>query len=221
VSALGHTESASVVENNVAPDCTNSGSYDNVIYCSVCSVELSRETVTIDALGHTEAVDAQVNPSCTASGLTEGLHCSVCEAVLTPQFVIKPLGHTHKEIVTAPTCTDNGYTTHMCSLCGDTYVDNAIPALGHNWEDATYEEPKTCILCGKTDGEPLIKEEEEETDSESSDNKPNVSDSSSESISNSTGESSGCGSVISGSAITLFSLVGGAVVVLFRKKEEM
>ncbi len=53
VDALGHTEGAVVVENNVAPTCTTDGSYDNVVRCTVCEVELSRETVVVDdALGH-------------------------------------------------------------------------------------------------------------------------------------------------------------------------
>lgn len=45
VNALGHTEGKVVVENNLLPDCTNEGSYDNVINCTVCKEELSRETI--------------------------------------------------------------------------------------------------------------------------------------------------------------------------------
>ncbi|MBR3692607.1 MAG: dockerin type I repeat-containing protein, partial [Clostridia bacterium] len=52
VAALGHTAGAVVVENNVAADCENEGSYDNVTYCTVCGDEHSRETVTVAALGH-------------------------------------------------------------------------------------------------------------------------------------------------------------------------
>ena len=33
-------------------------------------------------------------------------------------------------------------------------------ALGHKWEDQTYEKPKTCSRCGKTEGKSL----KEETD---------------------------------------------------------
>ncbi len=54
-SALGHTNAIAVKENEVAPDCDDAGSYDSVIYCSVCKAEVSRENVTVDALGHTEA----------------------------------------------------------------------------------------------------------------------------------------------------------------------
>ena len=47
-----HTPGEIKVENSVAPSCTAEGSYDNVVYCSVCDHELSRETITTDALEH-------------------------------------------------------------------------------------------------------------------------------------------------------------------------
>ena len=52
VSALGHTAGAEVVENEVAADCDTDGSYDEVVYCSVCGEELSRETFAVPAKGH-------------------------------------------------------------------------------------------------------------------------------------------------------------------------
>ncbi len=47
-----HTAGEAVVENEVAADCENQGSYDEVAYCTVCGEELDRNTVTVDALGH-------------------------------------------------------------------------------------------------------------------------------------------------------------------------
>ena len=40
-------------ENNTPATCTEKGSYESVVYCSVCNAEISRETVEIPALGHT------------------------------------------------------------------------------------------------------------------------------------------------------------------------
>lgn len=42
-----------------------------------------------------------------------------------------------------------------CWICGETEGS----ALGHYWEDATYETAKTCTICGLTDGEPLERNE--------------------------------------------------------------
>ncbi len=39
--------------------------------------------------------------------------------------------HRYDAVVTAPTCTEKGYTTHTCSGCNDSYVDSYTPAAGH------------------------------------------------------------------------------------------
>lgn len=46
-----------VKENEKAADCTAEGSYDEVIYCSVCGLEISRKNITVPATGHTDAND--------------------------------------------------------------------------------------------------------------------------------------------------------------------
>ena len=44
-----------------------------------------------------------------------------------------PHVHEYQTSVTAPTCTDKGYTTHTCA-CGHSYIANEINALGHDYE---------------------------------------------------------------------------------------
>ena len=51
--------------------------------------------------------------------------------------------HSYGTVVTAPTCTEDGYTTYTCN-CGDTYVDNSVAALGHKDEDGNF----LCDTCG-------------------------------------------------------------------------
>jgi hypothetical protein len=68
-------------------------------------------------------------------------------------------GHDYEAVVTAPTCTEEGYTTYTCSRCGDSYVDDTVAALGHDYvltekldptrEDDGYE-IHTCSRCGDT-----------------------------------------------------------------------
>ena len=72
--------------------------------------------------------------------------------------------HSYTAVVTAPTCTDKGYTTHTCA-CSDSYVDSYVDALGHTWNDgvvttaptATTDGVKTstCTVCGETKTEVL------------------------------------------------------------------
>ncbi|MBQ7474846.1 MAG: dockerin type I repeat-containing protein [Clostridia bacterium] len=75
--------------------------------------------------------------------------------------------HNYSDTVTLPTCTEQGYTTHVCS-CGGSYVDSYVSALGHNWNDGVITiEPTessegvktfTCTRCGvtKTEAIPVV-----------------------------------------------------------------
>ena len=140
--AKGHTNAAAVTENKVDATCSAEGSYDSVIYCSVCEAEISRETKTIDKLSHTESdwiVDVQATETTEGSQHKE---CTVCHEILETE-VIPTLSHEceYTTEVTAPTCTEQGYTTYTCSGCGDFYIDNYVDAKGH------------------TDGEPDVENE--------------------------------------------------------------
>ena len=42
--------------------------------------------------------------------------------------------HTYVATVTDPTCIGEGFTTHTCSDCGYSYVDNRVEALGHDYK---------------------------------------------------------------------------------------
>lgn len=52
--------------------------------------------------------------------------------------------HSYTAAVTAPTCTERGYTTYTCS-CGDSYVDNYTDRLGHDYVNGI------CSRCGEAD----------------------------------------------------------------------
>ena len=72
--------------------------------------------------------------------------------------------HSYTAVVTAPTCTEKGYTTHTCA-CGDSYVDTYVDALGHAWDNGKVtKEPTetetgvktfTCTRCGETKTETI------------------------------------------------------------------
>ena len=52
VDALGHTPAEPVRENEIAPTCTEAGSYEAATYCAVCGLELDRAQKELAALGH-------------------------------------------------------------------------------------------------------------------------------------------------------------------------
>ena len=49
---LGHSPKTAIKENIVDVTCKKAGSYDSVVYCERCNQELSRTTITENALGH-------------------------------------------------------------------------------------------------------------------------------------------------------------------------
>ena len=147
VAALGHAYDAVVT----APDCENKGYTTHT--CQNCGDTYVDGEVA--ALGHTTVTDAYKAPTCTETGLTEGKHCGVCGEVFIAQQEIPANGHSHKTVVTAPTCEEKGYTTYTCH-CGDTYKADYVDALGHDY-DVVVTAPTcegkgytthTCWVCG-------------------------------------------------------------------------
>ncbi|MBE6731022.1 MAG: hypothetical protein E7564_04985 [Ruminococcaceae bacterium] len=55
--------------------------------------------------------------------------------------------HNYSSSVTAPTCTNDGYTTYTC-VCGDSYISEKVPALGHTYGTIVTE--PTCTEDGYT-----------------------------------------------------------------------
>ena len=88
--------------------------------------------------------------------------------LLTANIHYNYVSHTHsyKDVVTAPTCTEKGYTTHTCA-CGESYRDGYTAALGHAWDNGkvTKEPTETetgirtyaCTRCSATKTETIPK----------------------------------------------------------------
>lgn len=104
--------------------------------------------------------------TCEATGLTDGVQCSVCETWQTEQTTIEAKGHSYTNYVSDgnATCTENGTKTAQCDNgCGGTHtltVENS--SLGHAWGVETNDgyvqvtapscavdgkETRTCTRC--------------------------------------------------------------------------
>ena len=133
-------EKANVCQHNyeqttIAAECERPGYI--IMTCSFCGDSYVQKTLA--ELGHD-----YLNGTCTRCGQKEGE---------------TPHKHSYKAVVTAPTCTEKGYTTHTCA-CGDSYVDTYTDALGHAWDNGKVtKEPTetesgvktfTCTRCGET-----------------------------------------------------------------------
>ena len=57
--------------------------------------------------------------------------------------------HNYEDIITESTCYSQGYTTHTCSACGDSYVDSYVNALGHDFSNWTETKAATCTEKGE------------------------------------------------------------------------
>ncbi len=77
--------------------------------------------------------------------------CNLCGATRTIQHIVV------KDEKVNATCDKRGLTEGShCSVCNEIIKpQEEIKPLGHSWKEATKQEPKTCTICGKTEGTKL------------------------------------------------------------------
>lgn len=141
-----------IVEQNEIPMVahTYDDKYDEK--CNVCGYERDAEC----AHSETEVIPGK-EPTCTATGFTDGTKCKKCGEILTAQTSIPVKDHKYTSAITEPTCSEKGYTTHTCSVCGDSYKDTYTDTVAHTMGDwyvyavPTFyekgEERKSCANC--------------------------------------------------------------------------
>jgi len=132
------------------PTCTEGGYTTHTCSCGDSYVD-----TYVDALGHDFskkliATTTLASKATCTEAAKYYYSCKHCEALGTETFEVgQPAGHKYESVVTKPTCTADGYTTYTCSVCGDSYVDDIVPATGHDYSwklvaTTTLASPATC-----------------------------------------------------------------------------
>lgn len=150
-SKSGHKDGVGSRENEVSATCIQVGSYEHVLYCPACGLELERKMLTVSSLGHDfRNYIYDGNASCTENG-TETGHCIRCQEANTQEAKNTALGHTSTafEKNNDATCTQDGTKTFICDRCGkkSTEVDPGS-ALGHSYGAWRIVKAATCTAAG-------------------------------------------------------------------------
>ena len=111
--------------------------------CSRCN---GTTTVTLPKLNTTDySYKVTKAATCTATGTGRYTWKTTSYGSFGFDVSIASRDHSYTIKVTAPTCTAQGYTTHTCSVCGNSYKDTYVSATGHSFSFGV------CSVCGEKD----------------------------------------------------------------------
>lgn len=132
-SICAHIAGEAVEENRVEATCKAEGSYDEVVYCTECGVEMSRDTKVIEKAAHTPSEEVEENcidSTCKTPGSCDRVvYCTVCDEEISRNTVELPLdpdNHTYDNEDDAD-CNECGEVRELYVLGdanGDGEVDN-------------------------------------------------------------------------------------------------
>ena len=123
-------------------EATNSVSFSCVAQARFASITVTANKAD-ETCAHTNTVTvAATEATCTNIGYTEGVQCSDCGEFINGHEKINALGHNESSVVTAPTCTEQGYTTYTCTVCNNERKADYVDATGHTMADGV------CSVCG-------------------------------------------------------------------------
>ncbi len=149
----------------LAPTCSAEGKETRT--CKNDATHTQEQAIAIDPSAHKWG-DWVVTkaPTCSAQGEKERVceyNASHKESGTVP---VDPAAHNYNAVVTAPTCTEGGYTTYTCANgCGHSYVADYVDANGHtddpeseswNWS-ADYSEASCTMTCDVCDVSTTVK----------------------------------------------------------------
>lgn len=155
------------LEEKIEASCTVAGATRHT--CIICGDFYDTEVTP--ALGHKYGLwIIDRDETCTDNGI-KYRECTVCDKDTDGHIewgVVLASGHAHVPAITLPTCTEGGYTTFTCAVCGDSYVGANTAPSGHAYGDWTViaeaecekagSRTHTCTVCGseKTEEIPAL-----------------------------------------------------------------
>jgi len=115
--------------------------------CAYCAEHLAEVIPTSEE--HTLETLPAVPATCTATGLTEGKHCTVCGTVTVQQTVVEKAEHTSVAIEDSdPTCSLPGTTGGTkCSVCGEVLTEPTTTPATNQHVYETFVETKVAATC--------------------------------------------------------------------------
>ena len=114
--------------------------------CSRC-VAFESRTVEIDSDNHDLAQFTGKEATCISIGWKDYVACSRCGYTTYEEIAF--LDHEYVESIVEPTCTENGYTAHICKNCDNTYKTDETLMLGHSFGEWTLHVLATCVKEGE------------------------------------------------------------------------
>jgi len=138
--------------------CTTEGV--KTFVCKHDAKHTTTEPVAIDAEAHAwDEGTVTKEATCTEEGVKTFVCKHDAKHTETKAIPVDKTNHKYEAVVTAPTCTEKGYTTYTCA-CGDAYIADYVDPTGIHTEvidpavEATYEaegltEGKHCSVCGE------------------------------------------------------------------------
>ena len=150
---VDHTYGEAREENRVESTCTEEGSYDEVVRCTVCDTVLFVRSYIIERKPHVFVQHESQEPTCTQIGWEEYRTCENC--IYSEYKELSALGHDEDEPVRenekAATCTEEGSYDEAvyCIRCRQelSRVENKIPVLNHSFIHHEAKEA-TCTEVG-------------------------------------------------------------------------
>ena len=153
---ISHYSTGKLQYNSSSPRFTTYTSGQKAALLYAGAIGTTYYITNISSCNHNWKEDTKVSATCTTDGYTP-YTCTIC-GMTKQENIVPATGHSYgtwvknnngthsqscacgdkvtnnceyKSVVTAPTATTQGYTTHTCTVCSYSYTDNYTPALGY------------------------------------------------------------------------------------------